>query len=96
MERFVRPKAAVLPRSSLVPDRNLLKPPPDRFTHRLKSDQEYRFDNAAGNEPAGKLKRVTKVLLITRDRTRCRVADRRGLCVDVDCDELVELDPKGS
>lgn len=93
MEKFTRPKAAVLPRAALVPSTNQI-PRPSRFTHRLKTEQEFHLDNAKGTKPAGKLARGTKVLLIERGDTRCRVADRKGLCVEVDCDSLVKLSAK--
>ena len=85
MEKFIRPKAVVLPRTSLIPSTNLIKPPPDHFTHQLKTDQDYQFDDAKNKKPAGKLRRGTKVLLLSRDEKRCRVADRRGLCIEIDC-----------
>ena len=36
MEGFLRPEATVLPEGALVPERNLIRPAPNQFTHAVK------------------------------------------------------------
>jgi len=83
VDRMRRPKATVLPDSALVPERNLLHTPPNRFTHEVKAEQPYYYSSpnqatpADGTFPAG-----TKVVLLAHDGGAvCYVADARGLYV---------------
>ena len=83
MGRMIRPKATVLPESALVPDRNLLQPPPNKFTHEVIADQPYYYsipgkkDAPDGTFPAG-----TEVVVLSHDGgSMCNVADGRGLHV---------------
>jgi hypothetical protein len=82
--RMLRPEAIVLPDGSLVPVGNVLRPPPNRFTHRLLEDEPYRFDDSPRTaDPAGVLPAGTRVALLVEGADRCRVVDERGLYVDV-------------
>lgn len=89
---MLRPKASVLSDHALVPDTNLIRPPPNRFSHELVDDEPYRFDRA---EPApehdGVLSAGTPVLLVVDGQERCRVVDGRGLFVEVRRGSLREL-----
>jgi len=83
MGRMLRPRATVLPESALVPERNLLQPPPNKFTHKVIADQPYYYatpgekDAPDGTFPAG-----TKVVVLSHDGSSiCDVADSRGLRV---------------
>lgn len=90
MEGFTRPLAEVLDEGSLVPEANLISPPPNQFTHVLTRAQPYyygRGKRADGEFPAG-----TKVVLMTYEGgARCRVADGRGLYVETKYDGLRKL-----
>lgn len=93
MDHMIRPKASVLPESALLPDRNILQPPPNQFTHEVVAEQSYYYIGPhqtappEGNFPAG-----TKVVLLTHDGGPvCRVADGRGVCVATAFDGLRPL-----
>ena len=88
-EEFVRPEAIVLDEQAIVPDRNLISPAPNQFTHQVKRDQPYYFDDAAhGGPPAGQLSADAAVLLVHRRGNACWVIDSRGLFVRTACDGL--------
>lgn len=92
--RFLRPEMTELPRSAVIPDRNLLDPAPDRLTHELLRDEPYFYGTAAsGTAPDGVFPAKTKVLLVERDAggERCRVADAGGLFVEIACAGLRPL-----
>jgi hypothetical protein len=79
-----RPEAVVLGEEALVPDRNLVRPAPNRFTHELLVDEPYRLDRAErSTDMDGVLPARTKVVLLVERRDRCRVVDGRGLYVEV-------------
>jgi hypothetical protein len=79
-----RPKATVLADEALVPDSNLVKPPPNRFTHELVADEPYHLDRPERDrEPDGVLEARTPVVLLVEGPRRCRVVDGRGLYVEV-------------
>jgi hypothetical protein len=79
-----RPDAVVLGEGALVPERNVVKPPPNRFTHELLSNEPYRFDRPhRAEEPDGVLPSGTRVVLLVDGDDRCRVVDGRGLYVEV-------------
>jgi hypothetical protein len=93
MEGFVRPKAVVLPENATVPDRNLISPPPNQFTHELTRPQPFYFAAAQqATPPDGQFPAGTKVVLLVYDGGRyCRVADGQGLYVEVEYDSLKKL-----
>ena len=91
MKGFVRPDAVVLPESAMVPDENVIRPAPNRFTHELARPQPFHFGPAGqeGRPPDGELPAGTRVVLLVHDGgPRCRVADARGIYVEVDYDAL--------
>jgi hypothetical protein len=80
--RVTRPKPIVLPDSALVPERNLVHPPPARFTHEVIAPQPYYFIGPRQPmPPEGQFVAGTKVAVLKRLGPICRVADARGLCV---------------
>lgn len=92
MDKVIRPKAVVLPDSAQLPDRNVLQPPPNQFTHEVVAEQPYYYmgiDQAA--PPEGKFPVGIKVVLLRQDGAECWVADGRGLYVATACDGLREL-----
>ena len=92
MKGFVSPEASILDESAIVPDENLISPPPNQFTHELKSSQPYYFSGVQqGRSPDGEFSAGTKVVLLVRDENHCRVADGRGLYVEIECDSLKKL-----
>jgi hypothetical protein len=93
MEGFVRPEAVVLPENARVPDRNLISPAPNQFTHELTRPQPFYFTGAQQvTSPDGQFPAGTKVvLLVYNGGTYCRVADGQGLYVEVEYDSLKKL-----
>jgi hypothetical protein len=91
--RMLRPKATVLPESAIVPQRNLLHPPPNTFTHAVTRTQPYYYAAPQpGAAPDGHFSSGTKVVLISHDGGRtCHVADGRGLYVVTAFDGLRPL-----
>jgi hypothetical protein len=87
---MLRPEARVLPDESLVPEQNLVRPPPGRLTHELVEDEPYRFDRRGG-EPDGVLPAGTRVALLEDGPERCRIATGDGLGVEVRRASLREL-----
>jgi hypothetical protein len=82
MERMERPKATILPDSSLVPDGSLVRPAPTRFTHKLAVKQQFHFaDSDPTSPPDGMLPAGTEVVLVSEDGDVCQVVDSRGLRV---------------
>lgn len=83
MKGMLRPKASVLPESALVPDHNLVVPPPNQFTHQIRSSQPYFYqDPNPSDKPDGEFVAGTKVILVRREgESICRVIDERGLYV---------------
>jgi len=90
-EGFLRPRFEILGEDSLVPDDNLVRPAPDRFTHELVRAEPYFY--RPGEAPAGHLPAGAPVVLLTEDdgAGRCRVVDGRGLSVEVASDSLRRL-----
>ena len=82
-EEFVRPEAIILDEDALVPDRNLISPAPNQFSHEVLSDQPFSF--AEGGAPAGRLAAGAAVLLVHRQAEACWVIDARGLFVKTAC-----------
>lgn len=92
MRGFIRPDAVVLPESAVVPDKNVIKPAPNRFTHELARAAPFYFDGAQqGRPPDGELPAGTKVLLLVHDDDDpyCRVANSRGLYVEIKYESLI-------
>jgi len=89
---MLRPKARVLADETLVPDANLVRPPPNRFTHELLVDEPFRLDRSEDTgEPDGVLLAGTPVVLLVEDADSCRVVDGRGLYVEVRRESLRKL-----
>jgi hypothetical protein len=79
-----RPEAVVLGEDALVPERNVVQPPPNRFTHELLVEEPYRLDRPQrAHEPDGVMPSGTRVVLLVEAGDRCRVVDGRGLYVEV-------------
>ena len=93
MKGISRPEARVLPDESIVPERNLIVPPPNQFTHQLKRAQAYYFDGAQqGRQPDGEFPSGAKVLLLVfNGGAYCRVADEQGLYVELEYESLHKL-----
>lgn len=93
MEGFVRPDAVILPENAVIPDRNLILPAPNQFTHKLIRPQPFYFTGAQqGMQPDGQLLAGTKVVLLMYDGSNyCRVADGQGLYVEIEYDSLKKL-----
>lgn len=90
--RMLRPEPVVLGEEALVPDRNVVDPAPNRFTHELTEDEPYRFDRPEpSDEFDGVLAAGTPVVLLVDGPERCRVVDGRGLYVEVRCASMREL-----
>ena len=80
--RMLRPKAVVLDNDALVPPKNVVKPPPNRFTHKVKRSQPY-FYEASRDEPDGEFAEGTPVVLMVYDGgASCRVIDGLGVYVE--------------
>ncbi len=93
MEGFLRPKAVVLNSKAIVPDRNLISPAPNQFTHEVTRSQPYHFTGAKQGTPSeGTFAAGTKVVLLVYNGGRyCRVADGRGLYVEIEYEALAIL-----
>ncbi len=93
MEGFIRPDWTILPEEAAVPDRNLIAPAPNQFTHRLMRPQPFYFSAAQeGKPPNGEFPAGTKVVLLVYDGgTTCRVVDGQGLYVEIEHDSLEKL-----
>jgi hypothetical protein len=87
-----RPEAVVLGEEALVPERNVVRPPPNRFTHELLVDEPFRLDRPERtDDPDGVLPARTQVVLLVEGPDRCRVVDGNGLYVEVRRASLREL-----
>ncbi|HSK80832.1 MAG TPA: hypothetical protein VLQ45_30550 [Thermoanaerobaculia bacterium] len=93
MKGVDRPEAFILPENSMVPDRNLVSPAPDQFTHELIRSQLFYLHGALqGAQPIGEFPAGTKVVLMTHDGgDYCRVVDQRGLYVETEYAGLKKL-----
>ena len=90
MKGMLRPAQVVMPDSALAA--GTVSPPPNRFTHALRSRQPFFAGAALGGEPAGTLAAGAKVVLMVRGKgDLCRVIDRRGRYVAVSCKALLPL-----
>lgn len=79
--------------ASLIPPEGQIRPPPNEFSHRVVHSEPFYFRRKADSDaPDGQLAAGSKVLLLrTEDGTRCRVADERGLYVEVSRSSLSAL-----
>jgi hypothetical protein len=93
MEGYVRPDAVVLSETAIVPEKNPISPPPNQFTHELTRSQPFYFTGAQQKTPSeGQFPAGTKVVLLRYDHGRyCRVADGRGLYVEIEYESLKKL-----
>ena len=93
MEGFIRPDAEVLPETAMVPERNLIVPPPDQFTHELTRAQPFYYPGPQqGTAPDGELPAGTRVVLLVHDGgPYCRVVSGQGLYVAVEFAALGKL-----
>lgn len=93
MKGIIRPEARVLPDSALIPERNLISPPPNQFTHEVARPLPFYFADARQSpSPDGHLPAGTKVALLSYDGGEyCRVADGQGLYVEVEHSGLTRL-----
>ncbi len=90
MKGMLRPAQTVMPDSALEPD--TVSPPPNRFTHVVRSRQPFFIGAALGGEPGGSLAAGAKVVLMVRGKGDvCRVIDRRGRYVTISCKALQPL-----
>jgi hypothetical protein len=95
MEGFLRPEITVLGEDALVPERNLIAPPPNQFTHELTRPLPFYYAEAQeGEAPAGQFPAGTRVVLLRYEGGRhCRVADGHGLYVETEYDGLSRIEP---
>ena len=93
-ERYLRPESLVLGEGSLIPHENQIRPAPNQFTHRLVDAAPFYFGSERDSSaPDGQLEAGTKVVLLNYDGgAQCRVADGRGLYVEVSYRNLATLD----
>ena len=90
--RMLRPEPRVLADEALVPDANVISPPPNRFTHELVRDEPYRLDRPVrAHAPDGVLEAGSSVVLLVDGPELCRVVDASGLYVEVSRDGLRPL-----
>ena len=89
---MLRPKSRFLDESALVPQSNVVRPAPTRFTHVLSVNTPFYLDRErTGDEPEGILQAGTPVVVASTHGDRCRVVDGRGLAVDVPWEHLQEI-----
>jgi len=89
MKGMLRPAQAVVPASALEPEVDTVSPPPNRFTHAVRSRQPFYAGTVLKGEAAGVLPAGAKVVLMVRGRGDvCRVIDRRGRYVATSCKGL--------
>ena len=81
MDGFLRPPAEVLPESAMVPPQNLVSPPPNQFTHRVRARTPFFYGaGAEGAPPDGEFAEGTRVVLLVREAEgRCRVVSEQGV-----------------
>lgn len=93
MKGFIRPKFVILPENSIVPDENVITPPPNQFTHELTRAEPFYFTGPQQGRPAdGQLLQGARAVLLVYDGgSYCRVADESGLYVVVKYDSLKKI-----
>ena len=82
--RIIRPKSVVLSDSAILPEKNLIKPRPNQFTHELSQAQPYYYSRPEGEAaPDGELPEGAQlVLMVYEGGPYCRVVDSQGLYVE--------------
>jgi hypothetical protein len=81
---MLRPEFVVVPDEALVPDANIIRPAPNRFTHEVIDDELYHFDrDGATDRPDGVLPAGTPVVVLVEGEELWRVADASGLYIEV-------------
>ncbi|MEW1909092.1 hypothetical protein AB0442_11595 [Kitasatospora sp. NPDC085895] len=79
-----RPEVSVLGSQSVVPRDNVVRPPPNRFTHTLDADGPYWYDHhRPEGPPDGILPAGTAVALLVEADRYCGVVTPSGLYVAV-------------
>jgi len=79
--RILRPETRVLSDAALVPAQNLVKPPPNQFTHEVHRRQPYYYSDDR-ERPDGEFAEGVRVVLMFHDGGKyCRVVDEQGLYV---------------
>jgi hypothetical protein len=93
VEGFLRPEALVLGENATVPDKNIILPAPNQFTHEVTRSQPFFFDIAEQlAQPSGRFPTGTKVVLLVYEGGKyCRVADGQGLYVVIEYDSLKRI-----
>lgn len=93
MDNMIRPEAVVLPESAMIPERNLLQPAPNQFTHQIVAEQPFFYESPNRNTPPdGIFKAGTLVAVLKHDGgMNCHVVDRRGLYVVTSYNGLKEI-----
>ena len=83
-EGFLRPEPVVLAETSLIPDVNVIAPPPNRFTHVITDAQPFFFGREGRSpKPDGQFAAGTQVvLMVDEGGDYCRVCDGSGLYVE--------------
>lgn len=80
MKGFASTRAKVVAAAAVVPERNLIRPPPTHFTHLLTREQAYYFAERPGKRADGRWPAGELLLLISDKGSRYwRVADHRGI-----------------
>lgn len=86
MKGFLRPEAEVLEDKSMIPEQNQISPVPNQFTHEVTRAEPFYYTGAQqGSPPDGEFPKGTKVVLLVYHSggQYCRVADGRGLYVEI-------------
>ena len=82
--RVLRPEAVVVGDEALVPEANVIRPAPNRFTHELIVGEPFWFDRSErSDEPDGVLRAGTPVVVLVEAGETSRVVDGTGLYVEV-------------
>ena len=86
--RILRPETKVLSDAALVPTQNLVKPPPNQFTHEVRRQQPYYYSDDR-ERPDGEFVEGVRVVLMSHDGGKyCRVVDEQGLHVSTEYEGL--------
>ena len=84
----------MLDSAALIPAANLIKPPPNQFTHEVRQSQPYFYQDAR-SQPDGEFPAGTRVVLMIHDGgASCRVVDAQGLYVETAYSGLRDLRPR--
>jgi hypothetical protein len=93
MKGFNETKFKVLSEESIVPEKNIISPAPNQFSHQIVRLCPYYFNKYEQTRPPdGKLKKGAKVTLLVYEKgDYCRVADKRGLYIEVLYKDIAKL-----